>query len=173
MNDDDEYYGLAVKYEAAIMRTLIPFRYKVLLFVEGIPTGVGCFCWGLARAEQAMNFMVNNGSELLNETGLAADLAAEIYASRREEAMAKVQVGDSVKLLVDIGQYKKGRVCKIIEITEPSDYVGRGGMAWFDSKYPVKVVPVRASTDFGSLGPNEYLALEEGEFGPLDMEVGE
>ena len=104
MNEDE--YGHSVRYEAAIMRTAIPFRYKVLLFVEGIPTGVGVYCWGMARAEQAMNFMVNNGSELLNETGLTAGLAAEIYASRREEAMAKVQVGDSVKLLVDIGQYK-------------------------------------------------------------------
>lgn len=169
----DDEYELSVKYEAAIMTTRIPFRYKVLLFVEGIPTGLGCFTWGLAKAQQAMNYLVANGGELLYQSGLSNQLAAEIYAQRREEAMAKVQVGDSVKLLVDIGQYKKGRVCKIVEISEDTDYEGRGGLAWFNEKYPIKVVPVRASTDFGQLGPNESLSLAAGEFGPLDMEVGE
>lgn len=170
---NEDYDEIAVKYEAHILTTRIPFRYKVLLFVDGIPTGLGCFTWGLSKATEAMNYLVANGGALLYETGLANQLAAEIYANRREEAMAKVQVGDSVKLLIDIGQYKKGRVCKIVEIVEETDYEGRGGLAWFDDKYPIKVVPVRASTDFGSLGPNESLALAHGEFGPLDMEVDE
>jgi hypothetical protein len=88
--------------------------------------------------------------------------------------MAKVQVGDRVKLLVDIGQYKKGRVCKVAEVAEPSFYEARGGAPeWDDEEYPVKVLPVHSPTDQISLGPKDYLPLRRGEFGPLDQEVDE
>ncbi|HEX9089791.1 MAG TPA: hypothetical protein VF867_20025, partial [Arthrobacter sp.] len=130
--------------------------------------------WGKARAMRAMRFLVNNGNELINQYGVAAGLAATLHARRREELMAKVQVGDRIKLLVDIGQYKKGRVCKVAEIAEPSFYEARGGAPeWDDEEYPVKVLPVHSPTDPISLGPKDYLPLRRGEFGPLDTEVDE
>jgi hypothetical protein len=104
---------------------------------------------------------------------VAAQLAAEIYARRREEAMAQVQVGDSVKLLIDIGQYKKGRVCKVTQVAEPSFYEARGSAEWDDEEYPVLVVPVHSPLDRMALGPKDAIPLRRGEFGPLDTEVDE
>lgn len=165
---------ISVSYEAFVCTTRLPFRYLVVLSVEGIMTRIQTTVWGKKRADDTMHFMVNNGNELLNRYGVAAELAAEIYARKREEAMAKVQVGDRVKLLVDIGQYKKGRVCKVAEVAEPSFYEARGGAPeWDDETYPVKVVPVHSPADRFSLGPKDYLPLRRGEFGPLDAEVGE
>jgi hypothetical protein len=143
----------------------------VTLSVDGIPTRIQTTVWGRARADRVMNFMVSNGNELINQYGVAAEIAAEIYARRREEAMAKVQVGDTVKLLVDIGQYKKGRVCKVAEVAEPSFYEARGQYEWDDEEYPIKVAPVQSPTDRIALGPKDYLPLKRGEFGPLDQEV--
>lgn len=165
---------MSVSYSAYLLGTRIPFRYRVVLYVEDLPTGVEVGVWGKARAKRAMRFMVNNGNELINECGVAAGLAAELYARQREELMAKVQVGDRVKLLIDIGQYKKGRVCKVAEVAEPSFYEARGGAPeWDDEEYPVKVLPVHSPTDAISLGPKDYLPLRRGEFGPLDTEVDE
>jgi hypothetical protein len=165
---------VSVSYEAYVYSTRLPFRYTVVLAVDGIRTRIQTSVWGRKRADNVMHFMVNNGNELLNRYGVAAELAAEIYARRREEAMAKVQVGDRVKLLVDIGQYKKGRVCKVAEVAEPSFYEARGGAPeWDDEEYPVKVLPVHSPTDQISLGPKDYLPLRRGEFGPLDQEVDE
>jgi len=162
---------IEVSYEAFIYSTRIPHRYLVTLTVDGIPTRIQTTVWGRARADRAMNFMVNNGNELINQYGVAAEIAAEIYARRREEAMAKVQVGDTVKLLVDIGQYKRGRVCKVAEVAEPSFYEARGQYEWDDEEYPIKVAPVHSPTDRISLGPKDYLPLKRGEFGPLDQDV--
>lgn len=165
---------LSVSFSAYLVGTRIPFRYVVLLYVDDLPTGVQAAAWGKARAERLMRYMVNSGNELINEYGVAAELAAVLYARRREERMAKVQVGDRVKLLVDIGQYKKGRVCKVTEVAEPSFYEARGGAhEWDDEEYPVKVLPVHSPTDHISLGPKDYLPLRRGEFGPLDTEVDE
>jgi hypothetical protein len=164
---------IEVSYQAYLMGTRIPFRYAVTLHVDDIPTGIGAYVWGKARAVAVMNEMVASGNQLLNKYGVAAQIAAEVYSKRREEAMAKVKVGDSVKLLVDIGYYKKGRVCKVVEVAEPSFYVARGVNAWDDERYPVKVIPVRAATDAATLGPKDAIALAAGEFGPLDMEVDE
>lgn len=169
---------IQVSYEAHLMGSYvrgvrIPFLYEVLLCVEGIPTGIFARVWGRRKADQVMNDMVNNGNQLLNQHGLAAAIAAEIYTKRREEAMAKVQVGDSVRLLVDIGQYKKGRVCKVVEVAEPSFYVARGANGWEDERYPVLVVPVRVSSDTLALSPKDSIALLNGEFGPINEEVKE
>lgn len=163
---------VSVSYEATVYSTRIPLRYLVALSVDGITTPIQTFVWTRTRADRVMAFMVNNGNELLNRYGLAGELAAQIYARRREEAMAKVQVGDTVKLLVDIGQFKKGRVCKVAQVPEPSFYVARGGREWDDEQY-VLVTPVHSPTDQISLGPKDVLPLRRGEFGPLDQEVDE
>jgi len=162
-----------VTYEAYLLSTWVPQRFLITLFVNGIPTGIGRVVWLKHRALAAMHEMVNEGNRLINEFGVAAEIAAEIYAQKREEAMARVKVGDSVKLLVDIGQYKRGRVCRVVEIAEPSFYEARGPNAWNDEKYPIKVLPVRVSTDSVSLGPKDYIPLARGEFGPLDSDVGD
>jgi hypothetical protein len=163
---------ISVSYEAAVYSTRIPFRYTITLAVDGIPTRIQTTVWGKAKADRVMHFMVDNGNELLNQYGVAAELAAEIYARKREEAMARVQVGDSVKLLIDIGQYKKGRVCKVAQVPEPSFYEARGAKEWDDEQY-VLVTPVRSPTDQISLGPKDVIPLRRGEFGPLDQEVDE
>jgi hypothetical protein len=159
-----------VTYEAYLLATRIPQRFIITLYVNNIPTGIGRVVWLKKRAMAAMHEMVNDGNHLINQFGVAAEIAAEIYAQRREEAMARVKVGDSVKLLVDIGQYKRGRVCKVVEVAEPSFYE-RGPSAWDDERYPVKVMPVRMATDNVSLGPKDYIPLQRGEFGPLTEEV--
>jgi hypothetical protein len=168
MSDD----RISVSYEAAVYSTRIPFRFLVALSVDGIPTRIQTSVWGKAKADKVMTFMINNGNELLNRYGVAAELAAEIYARRREEAMARVQVGDTVKLLVDIGQFKKGRVCKVAQVPEPSFYEARGAKEWDDEQY-VLVTPVHSPTDQISLGPKDVIPLRRGEFGPLDQEVDE
>lgn len=166
--------GISVAYTAYVLGTRIPFRYRVALFVEDLHSGIEAYAWGRRRADALMNYMVNHGNELLNEHGVAAHLAATLYARQREEAMAKVQVGDSVKLLVDIGPFKKGRVCKVAGIEEPSFYEARGGAPeWVDEDYPVMVMPVYSPADNISLGPKDYIPLRRGEFGPLDAEVDE
>jgi hypothetical protein len=159
-----------VTYEAYLLATRIPQRFIITLYVNNIPTGIGRVVWLKHRAMAAMHEMVNDGNHLINQFGVAAEIAAEIYAQRREEAMARVKVGDSVKLLVDIGQYKRGRVCKVVEVAEPSFYE-RGPSAWDDERYPVKVMPVRMATDNVSLGPKDYIPLQRGEFGPLTEEL--
>ena len=71
-------YPISVSYSAYLLGTRIPFRYLVVLYVEDLPTGVHTHVWGKGRAEQAMKYMVNNGNELINQYGVAAELAAEI-----------------------------------------------------------------------------------------------
>lgn len=162
---------ISVSYEAYVYSTRIPFRYLVALVVDDIPTRIQAIVWGKARADRAMHYMVNNGNELLNQYGVAAELAAELYARRREEAMARVQVGDTVKLLVDIGPYRKGRICKVVKVAEPSFYEARGEAEWDDEQYPVAVSFVHSPLDRFSLGPKESVPLRRGEFGPLDTDV--
>lgn len=165
---------IQVTYEAYLYSTRIPKRYIVHLYVNNIPTGIMAKVWGRKRATGVMEHMVNHGNELLNEYGVATTVAAEIYAQEREKAMAKVKVGDSVKLLVDIGQFKKGRVCKVVEIVDsPSFYEARGDKAWDDDRYPIRVIPIRVATDSVSLGPKDYIPLARGEFGPLTEETGD
>ncbi len=163
-----------VTYEAYLYRTRIPQRFLIHLYVNDIPTGIMARAWGRKRAAEVMNHMINHGNDLVNQYGVAAALSAEIYAKQREEAMAKVQVGDSVKLLVDIGQFKKGRVCRVVEVADdPSFYEARGANGWDDERYPIKVLPVSMATDKLTLGPKDALLPARGEFGPLNEEVDE
>jgi hypothetical protein len=178
MTDDED--RMVVTYQGYLFgsylfgRIRVPFQYVAALHVEDIPTGIQARVWGKKRAMSVMHHLIEHGNELINQYGVADQLAAEIYSMRREEAMAKIQVGDRVRLLVDIGSIKKGRVCKVVEVEdEPSFYVARGANAWDDEKYPVKVVPVRMATDRVALGPKDVIPLMRGEFGPMDMEVGE
>jgi hypothetical protein len=145
----------------------------VTLSVDGIPTRIYTHVWTRQRADRVMAYMVDNGNDLLNKYGVAAELAAEIYARRRQEAMAKVQVGDTVKLLVDIGQYSKGRICKVVQVAEVSFYEARGEYEWDDEEYPVMVSFVHSPTDNIALGPKDCIPLKRGEFGPVDTEVDE
>lgn len=169
MRDDK----VQVTYEAYLLSTRIPHRFIITLYVNNIPTGIGRVVWLKNRAMKAMHEMIHHGNELIHEFGVAAEIAAEIYAQRREEAMARVQVGDSVKLLVDIGQFKKGRVCKVVDVAEPSFYEARGTNGWDDDKYPIRVIPISVATDRVSLGPKDYIPLARGEFGPINEETDE
>jgi hypothetical protein len=162
---------LQVAYEAYLYATRIPRRYIVHLYVNEIPTGIMATVWGRRRARELMSHMVNHGNALVNEYGVAAEIAAEVHAQQREKAMAKVQVGDSVRLLIDIGPFKKGRVCRVVEVAEPSFYTARGTKGWDDDLYPVKVLPVRAAGDAITLGPSDAISLARGEFGPVNDEV--
>jgi hypothetical protein len=162
---------LQVEYNVYVTGTRIPFRYEVSLYVEDIPSGIKMKTWGRRRATAAMEQMIAHANDLLNHYGAASALYAEIYSRRREERMAQVKVGDRVRLLVDIGQFKKGRVCKVVEVAEPTLYYGRGGGEWDDNRYPIKVLPVSAAHDKLTLGPKDALPLARGEFGPLDQEV--
>lgn len=166
------YDGIEVTYEAFLLATPIPHRFIVTLYVNDIPTGIGKIVWLKKRALAAMHDMIHNGNRLLNEHGIAAEIAAEIYAQRREEAMRQVQVGDKVKLLVDIGQFKIGRVCKVVEVQDdPTFYEARGANEWDDDKYPIKVLPVSVASDKLTLGPKDSIPLARGEFGPVTEET--
>lgn len=169
MNDEP----VLVTYEAYLLATRIPHRFIVTLYVNDIPTGIGKVVWLKHRAMKAMHDMIHSGNRLLHEHGIVDEIAAEIYAQRREKAMAQVKVGDKVKLLVDIGQYKRGRVCKVMEIAEPSFYEARGTNAWDDDKYPIRVLPVSMATDRVTLGPKDFIPLARGEFGPVTEETKE
>lgn len=163
--------SITIQFQAVLYRTTVPFRYLVELQVSGIRTGIGAYAWGKAKAQKVMQAFIDDGTELLDKYGKTNYVIQEVRAMRREEAMAKVQVGDSVRLLVDIGSIKKGRVCKVVEIVEPSFYVSRGQNAWDDDKYPIKVLPVATASDTVPLGPKDALPLMRGEFGPLDEEI--
>ena len=167
----DDY--VMVRFMAVLYTTRLPFRYVVELQAEGIRTGIMVTVWGKTRAQRVMQMFVDNGGDLLDRNGRTNAVIEELRAKRREEAMAKVQVGDRVKLLVDIGTIKKGRVCKVTEVAEPSLYASRGQNAWDDEKYPIKVLPVATATDTVALGPKDALPLMRGEFGPVDEEIDE
>lgn len=171
MSDDED--GITIQFQALLFETRTPFRYVVELHVCGIPTGISTLVWGRKRADRVMQEFIDNGIDLLAQFGKTNYVIDEVRAQRREEAMAKVKVGDSVRLLVDIGSIKKGRVCRVVEIVEPSFYVSRGQNAWDDTKYPIKVLPVATAADPVTLGPKDALPLMRGEFGPIDEEVDE
>lgn len=162
-----------VQFQAVLYETPIPFRYLVELQVSGIRTGIAAYVWGQAKARQVMRAFIADGLDLLNKHNKFEYVIGEIRARERERAMALVKVGDRVRLLVDIGSIKKGRVCKVVEVQEPSFYESRGANPWDDEKYPVKVIPVSAPTDRVPLGPKDALPLMRGEFGPLDEDVDE
>lgn len=163
--------GITVCFQAVLYDTNVPFRYMVELRVDGVATGIHEFVWGKKKAQALMQHLIDNGIQLLEKFGVTNAVINEVRANRREEAMARVKVGDSVRLLVDIGSIKKGRVCKVVEIAEPSAYVSRGVNAWDDSKYPIKVLPISSTSDAVILGPKDALPLMRGEFGPLDEEI--
>lgn len=162
-----------VVFRAMIFTTNVKFRFRIELYVNQIPTGIQAFGWGKKMANRIAQNFVDNGNVLLNQYGKAQWVLDELRAVAREERMARVQVGDKVKLLVDIGSIKKGRVCNIVEVAEPSFYVSRGANAWDDDLYPIKVVPVYVATDTVPLGPKDAIPLKRGEFGPLDEEVAD
>ena len=165
--------SIEIQFQAVLYETTTPFRYLVELQVSGIRTGIAAYAWGKAKAHKIMQAFIDDGLELLDRHGKTNYVIQEVRAMRREEAMAKVKVGDSVRLLVDIGPIKKGRVCKVVEIVAPTAYVSRGQNAWDDTKYPIKVVPVAMATDAVTLGPKDALPLMRGEFGPMDEDIDE
>lgn len=165
--------GIQTTFQAVLWTTRNPFKFVVELRMDNIPTGILATVWGRARAQRVMQEFVENGTALLAQFGKTNEMIGHVRAKRREEAMAKVQVGDSVRLLVDIGSIKKGRVCRVVEVFEPSFYEARGANAWEDEKYPIKVLPVPMASDPVALGPKDLLPLMRGEFGPMDEEVGD
>lgn len=166
--------SIEAQFEAHLYGTNIPFRYAVELRVSGIRTGIIAYVWGLKRAQEVMQSFVDDGNELLNQHGKVDQVIRDLRAMLREKAMAQVKVGDSVKLLVDIGSIKKGRICRVVEVAdEPTFYVSRSSIEWDDEKYPIMVIPVATATDPVPLGPKDAVPLMRGEFGPLDMDVDE
>ena len=163
--------GIQTSFQAVLWTTTNPFKFIVELRMENIPTGIFATVWGKKKAEQVMADFVNNGCDLLAKYGKTNEMINHVRAKRREEAMAKVQVGDTVRLLVDIGSIKKGRVCRVVEVFEPSFYVARGANEWEDEKYPIRVLPVPMATDPVALGPKDGVPLMRGEFGPMDEEI--
>lgn len=163
--------GIMTEFQAVMCTTETPFRYLVELWMEGVPTGISTFVWGKKRAQRVMRDFIDRAEELLNNSGMTNAVIDKVLAKRRQEEMARVQVGDSVKLLVDIGSIKKGRVCRVVEVVEPTAYVARGGKPWDDGRYPIKVVPVATPSDTVPLGPKDALPLMRGEFGPISEEV--
>lgn len=168
-----EGFSVEVRFEAVLYTTTLPGRYLVELQVSGVRTGIAAYVWGHKRAQQVMQAFIDDGIELLNKHNKFELVLNQVRAMRREKAMAQVQVGDKVRLLVDIGSIKKGRVCRVVEVMEPSFYVARGAKEWEDEKYPIKVLPVPMATDPVSLGPKDGVPLMRGEFGPLDEDVDE
>lgn len=165
--------GIQTSFQAILWTTNNPFKFIVELRMENIPTGIFATVWGKKKAHQVMQEFVDNGCELLAKYNKTNDMIGHVRAKRREEEMAKVQVGDKVRLLVDIGSIKKGRVCKVVEVFEPSFYEARGANQWEDEKYPIRVLPVPMATDQVALGPNDGLPLMRGEFGPISEEIDE
>ena len=165
--------GIEIQFQAVLYETTVPHRYMVELKVSGIRTGIATYVWGLRRAQGVMQKFIDDGIDLLEKFGKTEYVIQEVRAMRREEAMAQVKVGDSVRLLVDIGSIKRGRVCRVVEIVEPTFYVSRGANAWDDDKYPIKVLPVATANDTVPLGPKDALPLMRGEFGPIDEEIDE
>ena len=165
--------AVEVQFQAVLWETTVPHRYMVELKVSGVRTGIATYVWGLRRAQTVMQTFIDTGVELLAKYGKTEYVINEVRAKLREEAMAQVKVGDSVKLLVDIGSIKRGRVCRVVEIVEPTLYAARGGIPWDDDKYPIKVLPVATANDTVPLGPKDALPLMRGEFGPIDEEIDE
>ena len=163
--------GIQTSFQAILWTTNNPLKFVVELRMENIPTGIFATVWGKKRAHRVMQEFVNNGTALLAQYGKTNDMIGHVRAKRREEEMAKVQVGDKVKLLVDIGPIKKGRVCRVVEVFEPSFYVARGAKEWEDEKYPIRVLPVPMATDPVALGPKDGVPLMRGEFGPMDEDI--
>jgi len=170
---DENEIEITIQFQAVLFDTATPFRYVVELHVDGVRTGIAAFVWGRKRANHVMEAFVENGLGLLEKYGKVESVIQAVRSMRREKAMAQVKVGDSVRLLVDIGSIRKGRVCRVVEVVEPSFYDQRGANAWDDEKYPIRVIPVATAVDGVFLGPEDGVPLLRGEFGPLDQDVDE
>ena len=107
---------MEVRFEAVLYTTTLPGRYLVELQVSGVRTGIAAYVWGHKRAQQVMQAFIDDGIELLNKHNKFELVLNQVRAMRREKAMAQVQVGDKVRLLVDIGSIKKGRVCRVVPV---------------------------------------------------------
>src|SRR6478752_5107164 len=95
-----EEESITIQFQAVLYQTTVPFRYLIELQVCGIRTGIAAYAWGKAKAQRVMQAFIDDGTELLDKYGKTNYVIQEVRAMRREEAMARVQVGDSVRLLV-------------------------------------------------------------------------
>lgn len=161
-----------VEYSAVTYGTKIPGRYQLQLYVNGIFTGVAARVWGRRKARELAEYMIQNGNQVLHDFEVVDQMLAALNKQDREVAMSKLKVGDKVRLWIDLGIYKKGRVCTVVEVEEPSRYVSRGVNAWNENRFPIKVVPVSGAGE-AVLGTKEGIPLAAGEFGALNEEVPE
>lgn len=174
MNEEET---IAVHYKVMSQRGKWPFGFRRLLSLEvdGEDTGIRVIVWGSKREKHMANAILESASELLNELGLAEDLFDRITAKRAAATAAEergdMRVNDTVRLLVDIGPYKRGRVMKVVDVANASGYKSRGGKQWDDNHYPVKVVPLSAMPGELTLDPEDGIPLTADEFCPGDKEV--
>lgn len=164
---------VATIYNAKFYKLTIPFRYFVSLDVNGIETGVGGMCWGHKTARAMQHDLATNGEEILNEINpakrqaIALEVQAAYVDAQRQASVEKLAVGDRVKLAVDIGIAKAGRVAKIVQVHTKED--GTDGIV--DARWPVSVEVLPVIGDPAAWGTGAVFLLERGEFVSLDTEL--
>jgi hypothetical protein len=170
---------IPVEYGATIYTTkvgplTIPFRYIVALDVNGIETGIGTSVWGYSNAQQTADHLSQHGEDLLasesssKRQAIYAEIQAAYVARLNQQLSEKLVPGDRVKLAVDIGHMKAGRIAKVVKTYTKED--GTDGIV--DARWPisVEVLPVAGDPAAWAHGA-PVLLLERGEFCSLDTEL--
>lgn len=164
---------VATIYSAKFYKVTIPFRYYVALDVNGIETGIGGQCWGHKTAKAMQHDLASNGEEILDEINpakrqaIALEVQAAYVARQQEADVEKLSVGDRVKLAVDIGIAKAGRIAKVVQIHTKED--GSDGIV--DARWPISVEVLPVIGDPAAWGTGALFLLERGEFVSLDTEL--
>lgn len=149
-----------VYFEAGLQKTKIPGRYRVVLLADGYFTRIESYVWGRKRAQKARDAILEEAAELIEAAGLSGQLFGFLYSIRREKTLADVKPGDRVKLAVDIGPFKAGRVCKVMAVNPDGE-----------TTHGVAVQPVYVSGDGVTFGEGDYISLTAGEYAPLNEEA--
>lgn len=174
--NEEETDSIQVVFRAQVFHAGFPGRYLITLEADGIDSGLRVTVWGVKRATKTADAVLANASALLNDLGLAQELAAKVYMNRPDDEAAEgvklVNVNDTVRLLVDIGPYKRGRVFRVVEVAQSTGYTARGGATeWDDLHFPIKVVPVSSMPGEPILSAKDGIPLAADEFCPGDKEV--
>jgi hypothetical protein len=149
-----------VRFEAGLQKTKIPGRYRVVLLVDGYFTRIETRAWGVKRAHKARDEILENAQELIDAAGLTEGIYTFLWNERKEKALADVKPGDRVRLAVDIGPFKAGRVCKVMAVNPDGE-----------TTHGVSVQPVYVSGDGVTFGEGDYISLTAGEYAPLNEEA--
>lgn len=167
-----EYVAVIYTTKLHKSRLLIPGRYIIALQVNDIETSIGTKCWGFKRAKEIATALQANAEEVIEDSVYHKDVWNKVqaaYVAKLNAALSeKLQPGDRVKLAVDIGHIKAGRICKVIKAHTKED--GTDGIV--DARWPisVEVLPVSGDPAAWAHG-TPILLLERGEFVSLDTEL--